>query len=110
MKECVIKVQTQHHLDVIIGRVRSLGGKYVHFEYSPVSDGTMYDMYQGWLDMGLPVYVWLTSTDYDGLTAYLHNHDCGYKVFHTVQDAIEYLGIYNSILRDAVSKYSIVCA
>ena len=93
MKECVIKVQTQHHLDVIIGRVHSLGGKYEHFEYSHVPDGTMYDMYQGWLDMGLPVYVWLTNTNYGGLKAYLHNHDCGCEVFHTVQDAIEYLGL-----------------
>ena len=112
MKECVIKVQTQHHLDVIIGYVRSLGGKYEHYNYTVVDGKTMYSTYQAWLSQGLPVYVWLTSTDYEGLKAYLHNHDCGCKVFNTVQDAIEYLGldIYSSILRDAVSKYSIVCA
>ena len=93
MKQCVIKVQTQHHLDVIIGRVRSLGGKYEHYEYMWVNSETMYTMYQDWADGDLPVYVWLTSTHYDGLTATLHNHDCGCKVFHTVQDAIEYLGL-----------------
>lgn len=93
MKECVIQVQSQHHLDVIIGRVRSLGGKYEHLEYSHVPDGTMYDMYQGWLDIGLPVYVWLTNTHYDGLTAYLHNHDCSCEVMVSVQDAVEYLGL-----------------
>ena len=110
MKECVIKVQTQHHLDVIVGRVRSLGGKYEHYKYTAVNSKTMYTTYQGWLYQDLPVYVWLTSTDYAGLKAYLHNHDCGCKVFNTVQDAIEYLGldIYSSILRDAVSKYSIL--
>lgn len=93
MKECVIKVQTRHHLDVIIGYVRSLGGKYEHFKYTAVDGKTMYTTYQWWLSQGLTVYVWLTSTYYDGLTAYLHNHDCGCKVFHTVQDAIEYLGL-----------------
>lgn len=93
MKECVIQVQSQHHLDVIIGRVRSLGGKYEHFKYTAVDGKTMYTTYQWWLSQGLTVYVWLTSTYYDGLTAYLHNHDCGCKVFHTVQDAIEYLGL-----------------
>ena len=89
MKECVIKVQTQHHLDVIIGHVRSLGGKYEHYKYTMVNSKTMYTTYQAWLSQGLPVYVWLTSTHYDGLTAYLHNHTCGCEVFHTVQDAIE---------------------
>ena len=93
MKECVIKVQTQHHLDVIIGYVRSLGGKYEHYEYMGVNSETMYTIYQGWVDGNLPVYVWLTSTHFDGLTAYLHNHNCGCKVFHTVQDAVEYLGL-----------------
>lgn len=93
MKECVIKVQTQHHLDVIIGHVRSLGGKYEHYEYTAVNSETMYTIYHGWLAQGLPVYVWLTSTHYDGLTAYLHNHDCMCEVFHTVQDAVEYLGL-----------------
>ena len=93
MKQCVIQVQTQHHLDVIIGRVRSLGGKYKHNKYTAVDSKTVYTTYHGLLSRGLPVYVWLTSTNYDGLTAYLHNHDCGCKVFHTVQDAIEYLGL-----------------
>ncbi len=93
MNECVIKVQTQHHLDVIIGRVRSLGGKYEHFNFASVDSETMYTTYQRWLASGLPVYVWLTSTEYDGLSAYLHNHDCCCEVFHTVQDAVEYLGL-----------------
>lgn len=93
MQQCVIQVQTQHHLDVIIGHVRSLGGKYEHCKYTAVDSKTMYTTYQGWLSRGLHVYVWLTSTDYDGLTAYLHNHDCDCEVFHTVQDAIEYLGL-----------------
>lgn len=93
MKACVIKVQTQHHLDVIIGHVRSLGGKYKHYKYTAVNSKTMYTTYQGWLSQGLPVYVWLTSNAYDGLKAYLHNHTCGCKVFHTVQDAVEYLGL-----------------
>ena len=93
MKACVIKVQTQHHLDVIIGRVRSLDGKYEHCNYSAVNSKDMYTTYQAWSDVDLPVYVWLTSTHFDGLTAYLHNHDCGCKVFHTVQDAVEYLGL-----------------
>ena len=93
MKECVIKVQTQHHLDVIIGRVRSLGGKYEHFKYTAVNSKTMHATYQAWLAQGLHVYVWLTSTHWDGLTAYLHNHDCGCEVLSTVQDAIEYLGL-----------------
>lgn len=93
MKECVIKVQTQHHLDVIIGRVRSLGGTYEHYKYTAVDSKTMYTTYQGWLSQDLPVYVWLTSTDYAGLEAYLHNHDCGCEVMLSVQDAIEYLGL-----------------
>ena len=93
MKECVIKVQTQHHLDVIIGRIRSLGGKYEHYELVAVNSKTMYTIYQAWLTQGLPVYVWLTSTHYDGLTAYLHNHDCGCEVLVSVQDAVEYLGL-----------------
>ena len=89
MKECVIKVQTQHHLDVIIGRVRSLGGKYKHCSYGSVD---IYTAYQEGLDLGLPTYMWLTVSS-TGLTAYLHYHDCECKVFHTVQDAIEYLGL-----------------
>lgn len=93
MKECVIKVQTQHHLDVIIGRVRSLGGKYLHCRYTGVDSRTMYTTYQAWLARGLPVYVWLTSTRYRGLTAYLHNHDCSCEVMVSVQDAVEYLGL-----------------
>lgn len=93
MKECVIKVQTQHHLDVIIGHVRSLGGKYEHYKYTAVHSKTMYTTYHGWLSQGLPVYVWLTSTNYDGLTAYLHNHDCSCEVMLSVQDAVEYLGL-----------------
>ena len=93
MTECVIKVQTQHHLDVIIGYVRSLGGTYEHYKYTVVDSKTMYTTYQAWLAQGLPVYVWLTSTYHSGLKAYLHNHDCGCEVFHTVQDAIEYLGL-----------------
>lgn len=93
MKECVIQVQSQHHLDVIIGRVRSLGGKYEHYKYTAVDSKTMYTTYQGWLSQGLPVYVWLTSTAYDGLTAYLHNHNCGCEVMVSIQDAIEYLGL-----------------
>lgn len=93
MKACVIKVQTQHHLDVIIGRVRSLGGKYEHYKYTVVNSKTMYTTYHGWLSQGLPVYIWLTSTHYDGLTAYLHNHDCGCEVLVSVQDAVEYLGL-----------------
>lgn len=93
MKECVIQVQSQHHLDVIIGRVRSLGGKYEHFDFITIDSKTMYTTYQGWLSQGLPVYGWLTSSDCSGLTVYLHNHDCDCVVFHTVQDAIEYLGL-----------------
>ena len=93
MKACVIKVQTQHHLDVIIGYVRSLGGKYEHYKYTSVNSNSMYTIYQEWVQRDLPVYVWLTSSDYDGLKAYLHNHDCGCEVFPTVQDATEYLGL-----------------
>lgn len=93
MKECVIKVQTQHHLDGIIGYVRSLGGKYEHYKYISVNSKSMYTVYRGWLAHGLPVYVWLTSTHRSGLKAYLHNHDCDCEVFHTVQDAVEYLGL-----------------
>ena len=92
MKECVIQVQTQHHLDVIIGRVRSLGGKYEHFEYSHVPNDTVHTLYQGWLDMGLPVYIWLVNQS-TGLKAYLHNHDCSCEVMVSMQDAIEYLGL-----------------
>ena len=93
MKACVIKVQTQHHLDVIIGRVRSLGGKYKHYNYVSLDSKSMYTTYQAWAYQGLPVYVWLTSTPCGGLTAYLHNHDCSCEVFCTVQDAVEYLGL-----------------
>lgn len=93
MKECVIQVQTQHHLDVIIGCVRSLDGKYEHHNYTAVNSKSMYTTYQAWEYQGLPVYIWLTSTHYGGLTAYLHNHDCKCEVFHTVQDAVEYLGL-----------------
>lgn len=92
MKECVIQVQTQHHLDAIIGRVRSLGGKYAHQKYLGVPSVTVYTLYQGWLDMGLPVYVWLVNQS-TGLTAYLHNHNCGCEVMVSVQDAVEYLGL-----------------
>lgn len=92
MKECVIKVQTQHHLDVIIGHVRSLGGKYDHYNFVSINSKSMYTTYQAWAASGLPVYVWLTNTHYDGLTAYLHNHDCGCAVL-AVQDAVEYLGL-----------------
>ena len=52
MKECVIQVQTQHHLDVIIGRIRSLGGKYEHYKYTAVNSKTMYTTYHGWLSQG----------------------------------------------------------
>lgn len=93
MKECVIQVQSQHHLDVIIGRVRSLGGKYEHYNYDSVDSKSMYTTYRAWTASGRPVYVWLTNTHYDGLTAYLHNHDCGCEVMLSVQDAIEYLGL-----------------
>lgn len=93
MKECAIRVQTQHHLDVIIGRVRSLGGKYDHYNYSAVNSKDMYTTYQAWSDGDLPVYIWLTNTHYDGLTAYLHNHNCGCEVMVSVQDAVEYLGL-----------------
>ena len=93
MKQCVIKVQTQHHLDVIIGRVRSLGGKYEHYKYTAVNSKTMYTTYQAWLSQGLSVYVWLTNTNYGGLKAYLHNHDCSCEVMLSVQDAVEYLGL-----------------
>ena len=93
MKECVIQVQSQHHLDVIIGRVRSLGGKYEHYKYTAVNSKTMYTTYQGWLSQGLSVYVWLTNTNYGGLKAYLHNHDCSCEVMVSVQDAVEYLGL-----------------
>lgn len=93
MKGCVIRVQSQHHLDVIIGRVRSLGGKYEHYEYISVNSKTMYTTYQAWLSQDLPVYVWLTSEHYGGLKAYIHNHDCGCKVMVSVQDAVEYLGL-----------------
>lgn len=91
MKECVIRVQSQHHLDVIIGRVCSLGGKYEHFEYSHAPDGTVYTLYQHWVDDGFPVYLWLHN--WCGLVAYLHNHDCGCEVMVSVQDAVEYLGL-----------------
>lgn len=91
MKQCVVQVQSQHHLDVIIGRVRSLGGKYVHYGYTSVPSKTMYTVYQAWLRSGLPVYVWINARL--GLDAYMHNHNCGCKVFQTVQDAIEYLGL-----------------
>ena len=93
MKECVIQVQTQHHLDVIIGRVRSLGGKYEHYNYVSVNSKSMYTTYQAWAYRDLPVYVWLTNTHYDGLTAYLHNHNCGCEVMVSIQDAVEYLGL-----------------
>ena len=93
MKECVIKVQTQHHLDVIIGRVRSLGGKYEHHKYTSVNSKSMYTTYQAWVANGLPVYIWLTSTPRGGLKAYMHNHNCGCEVFQTIQDAVEYLGL-----------------
>lgn len=93
MRECVIQVQSQHHLDVIIGRVRSLGGKYEHYNFITVNSKTMYTTYQAWLSSGLPVYVLLTSNAYDGLTAYLHNHNCGCEVMVSIQDAIEYLGL-----------------
>ena len=93
MKECIIQVQSQHHLDVIIGRVRSLGGKYVHYNYVSVDSKSMYTTYQAWAHSNLPVYVWLTNTHYNGLTAYLHNHDCACEVLVSVQDAIEYLGL-----------------
>ena len=92
MKACVIQVQSQHHLDVIIGRVRGLGGKYEHYKYTVVNSKTMYSTYQGWLDMGLPVYVWLADQS-TGLKAYLHNHDCGCEVLVSIQDAVEYLGL-----------------
>lgn len=92
MKDCVIQVQSQHHLDVIIGRVRSLGGKYEHYKYIHSPSDTVYELYQGWLDMGLPVYILLANQS-TGLKAYLHNHDCGCEVFNTVQDAVEYLGL-----------------
>ena len=93
MKECVIQVQTQHHLDAIIGRVRSLGGKYKHHEYTSVNSKSVYTIYQACLANDLPAYIWLTSTHYDGLTAYLHNHDCSCEVMVSVQDAVEYLGL-----------------
>lgn len=96
MKECVVRVQTQHHLDVIIGRIRSLGGKYEHYEYIGVigvNSTSMYTTYQAWVYRDMPVYIWLTNTHYDGLTAYLHNHDCACEVFQTVQDAVEYFGL-----------------
>ena len=92
MKGCVIRVQSLHHLDAIIGRVRSLGGKYAHHKYLGVPSVTVYTLYQGWLDMGLPVYVWLVNQS-TGLTAYLHNHNCGCEVMVSVQDAVEYLGL-----------------
>ena len=90
MKECVIRVQSQHHLDVIIGRVRSLGGKYRHYHYTAVPNNTVYELYRGWLDMGLPVYMWLYN--WSGLVVELHTHDCGCKVL-SIQDAVEYLGL-----------------
>lgn len=93
MKECVIQVQSQHHLDVIIGRVRSLGGKYEHYNYVSVDSKSMYTTYQAWANLDLPVYIWLTGTHYGGLTGYLHNHDCGCEVMVSVQDAAEYLGL-----------------
>lgn len=91
MKECVIRVQSQHHLDVIIGRVRSLGGKYWHYHYPDVPNNTVYELYHGWLDMGLPVYMWLHN--WSELVAELHNHDCSCEVMVSVQDAVEYLGL-----------------
>lgn len=92
MKQCVVKVQSQHHLDVIIGRVRSLGGKHKHYKFISVPSETVYTVYQSWIDMELPTYVWLECTQ--GLTSHLHNHTCNCKVFHTVQDAIDYLGLH----------------
>lgn len=92
MKECVIRVQSQHHLDVIIGRVRSLGGKYEHYKYMVVPSDTMYTLYQGWVDMKLPVYVQIIASS-TRLKAYLHNHDCECEVMVSVQDAVEYLGL-----------------
>lgn len=92
MKECVIRVQSQHHLDVIIGRVRSLGGKYKHYPYTGVPSNTVYELYHGWLGMGLPVYIWLYNQS-TGLKAYLHNHKCSCEVMVSVQDAVEYLGL-----------------
>ena len=92
MKECVIKVQTQHHLDVIIDRVRSLGGKYRHCNYICVDSKSIYTTYQAWLDMGLSVYMWIAVSS-TGLNAYLHNHDCSCEVMVSMQDAIEYLGL-----------------
>ena len=93
MKECVIRVQTQQHLGAIIGRVRSLGGKYEHCNYVGVNSNSMYTTYQGWTARGLPVYIWLTSTPRGGLKAYMHNHNCGCEVFQPIQDAVEYLGL-----------------
>lgn len=92
MKECVIKVQTQHHLDVIIGRVRSLGGKYRHCNGISVNSKSIYTTYQAWIDMGLSVYMWITVSS-TGLNAYLHSHDCSCEVLVSVQDAVEYLGL-----------------
>lgn len=92
MKYCVIQVQSQHHLDVILGRVRSLGGKYRHYNYISVNSKSIYTTYQAWVDMGLSVYMWITVSS-TGLNAYLHNHDCGCKVMVSVQDAVEYLGL-----------------
>lgn len=91
MNECVIRVKSQHHLDVIIDRVRSLGGKYEHHKYVSVPSDTMYTIYRAWVDSGLPVYMWLHN--WGSLVAEIHNHDCSCEVQMSVQDAIEYLGL-----------------
>ena len=86
MEECVIKVQTQHHLDVIIGRVRSLGGKHVWW----LGYSNVYTEYNDWPES---CYMWLCINTKGQLEAHMHNHACGCEVFHTVQDAVEYLGL-----------------
>ena len=86
MKQCVVQVQSQHHLDVIIGRVRSLGGKHVWWW----NDSNMYSTYNDWSKY---CYMWLFINTKGQLEAHMHNHNCNCKVFMTVQDAIEYLGL-----------------
>lgn len=90
MKQCVVQVQSQHHLDVIIGRVRSLGGELVYTVYAGIDSSNVYTQYKEYLRLGLPVFIKLDA--WDDLRCMLYNHNCQCEVFQTVQDAIEYLG------------------
>ena len=95
MKQCVVQVQSQHHLDVIIGRVRSLGGALVYTKYLDIDNSNVYAQYTEYLRLGLPAFIKLDA--WDSLRCMLYNHNCCCEVFHTVQDAIEYLGLSGSV-------------